>query len=187
MTRIAVVGGGPAGYEAALVAVQLGAEVTLVDRDGVGGMCVLADCVPSKTLIATSDALTQLGSADHVGVRVAEGGVHADLAEVNQRVKSLALAQSADISARLVREGVTVLRGHARLLPGRRVQVDNEVLATDVVLLATGATPRVLAGAEPDGERILDWRQLYDLPALPEHLVVVGSGVTGAEFASAYL
>jgi dihydrolipoamide dehydrogenase len=104
--------------------------------------------VPSKTLIATSDALTQLGSADHVGVRVAEGGVHADLAEVNQRVKSLALAQSADITARLVREGVTVLRGHARLLPGRRVQVDSEVLATDVVLLATGATPRVLAGAE---------------------------------------
>jgi dihydrolipoamide dehydrogenase len=187
VTRIAVVGGGPAGYEAALVAVQLGADVTLVDRDGVGGMCVLADCVPSKTLIATSDALTQLSSADHVGVRVAAGGVHADLAEVNQRVKALALAQSHDIAARLVREGVTVLRGHARLLPGRRVQVDSEVLATDVVLLATGATPRVLAGAEPDGERILDWRQLYDLPALPEHLVVVGSGVTGAEFASAYL
>jgi dihydrolipoamide dehydrogenase len=186
VTRIAIIGGGPAGYEAALVAVQLGAEVTLVDRDGVGGMCVLADCVPSKTLIATSDALTQLSQADRVGVH-AEGAVGADLGEVNARVKALALAQSHDITARLEREGVTLRAGHARLLPGRRVQVGDEEIDADVVLLATGATPRVLLGAEPDGDRVLDWRQLYDLPALPEHLVVVGSGVTGAEFASAYL
>ena len=186
MTRIAIVGGGPAGYEAALVAVQLGAEVTLVDRDGVGGMCVLADCVPSKTLIATSEAMTNLSHADLVGVH-ADGSVHAQVAEVHARVKALALAQSADIAARLVREGVQVHYGAARLRAGRKVEVGNEVIAADVVLLATGAHPRVLPGAVPDGERILDWRQLYDLPALPEHLVVVGSGVTGAEFASAYL
>jgi dihydrolipoamide dehydrogenase len=60
-------------------------------------------------------------------------------------------------------------------------------LDADQVLIATGASPRVLPGAVPDGERILSWQQMYDLPALPEHLVVVGSGVTGAEFASAYL
>ena len=60
------------------------------------------------------------------------------------------------------------------------------MLAADVVLIATGATPRVLPDAQPDGERILDWRQVYDLTELPEHLVVVGSGVTGAEFVSAY-
>ena len=186
MTRIAIIGGGPAGYEAALVAVQLGAEVTLVDRDGVGGMCVLADCVPSKTLIATSEAMTTLSHADRVGVH-SEGSVSVQVDEVHARVKALALAQSNDIAARLVREGVSLLSGPATLLPGKRVQVGSEVIAADVVLLATGASPRVVAGAEPDGERILDWRQLYDLPALPEHLVVVGSGVTGAEFASAYL
>lgn len=186
MTRIAIIGGGPAGYEAALVAVQLGGEVTLVERDGVGGMCVLADCVPSKTLIATSEAMTQLSHADLVGVHT-DGVVSVQIAEVHARVKALALAQSADIAARLVREGVRMLYGEAQLLPGRKVSVGQQVVAADVVLLATGAHPRVLAGAEPDGERILDWRQLYDLPALPDHLVVVGSGVTGAEFASAYL
>ena len=186
MTRIAIVGAGPAGYEAALVAVQLGAQVTLVDRDGVGGMCVLADCVPSKTLIATSDAMTTLSHADLVGVHT-EGAVTARVDEVHARVKALALAQSADIRERLVREGVRVEHGAARLLGDGRVQVGSTVLAADVVLLATGAHPRVVAGAEPDGERVLDWRQLYDLPALPEHLVVVGSGVTGAEFANAYL
>ena len=186
VTRIVIVGGGPAGYEAALVAVQLGAEVTLVDRDGVGGMCVLADCVPSKTLIATSEAMTDLSQAERVGVH-AVGTVTVQVAEVHARIKALALAQSGDITARLLREGVSIERGAARLLGGGKIEIVGRVLAADVVLVATGAHPRVVPGAEPDGERILDWRQLYDLSALPEHLVVVGSGVTGAEFASAYL
>ncbi len=190
MTRIAIIGGGPAGYEAALVAVQLEAEVTLVDRDGVGGQCVLADCVPSKTLIATSEAMTSFAHADRVGI-TAHGEVCTRLPEVNERVKSLALAQSRDIAAALTRAGVQLLRGQARLAGPGKVEVtaddgSPQVLGADAVLLATGARPRVVPGAETDGERILDWRQLYDLPELPEHLVVVGSGVTGAEFAGAY-
>jgi pyruvate/2-oxoglutarate dehydrogenase complex dihydrolipoamide dehydrogenase (E3) component len=191
VTRIAIVGGGPAGYEAALVAVQLGAEVALVDRDGVGGQCVLSDCVPSKTFIATSEALVHLDDAEQIGVRT-DGSVTAEVPEVHARVKALALAQSADITARLGTEGVRVLHGSACLRGAGRVEVSlndggEEQIEADVVLLATGAHPRVVPGAEPDGERVLDWRQLYDLPALPEHLVVVGSGVTGAEFANAYL
>ena len=191
MTRIAIVGGGPAGYEAALVAVQLGAQVTLVERDGIGGQTVLSDCVPSKTFIATSEAMTAFSHADRVGIR-AVGEVVTQLDEVNARVKALALAQSADIAERLAREGVTVLQGSACLKGAHTVEVTDQDgtrsdVEADVVLLAMGAHPRVVAGAEPDGERILDWRQLYDLPELPEHLVVVGSGVTGAEFANAYL
>ena len=191
MTRIAIVGGGPAGYEAALVAVPLGARVTLVDRDGVGGQCVLSDCVPSKTFIATSEAMTGFAHADRVGVRTT-GQVATAIDEVNARVKALALAQSADITRRLVREGVDVVHGVACLRSAHVVEVTasdggRSELEADVVLLAMGAHPRVIAGAEPDGERILDWRQLYDLDELPEHLVVIGSGVTGAEFANAYL
>ncbi len=190
MIRIAIIGGGPAGYEAALVAAQLEAEVTLVDRDGVGGMCVLADCVPSKTLIATSEAMTSFAHADRVGIST-HGVVSTRLTDVNARVKALALAQSGDIAASLERQGVRLLAGSARLAAPGKVEVTDagggvEVLGADAVLLATGARPRVVPGAEPDGERILDWRQLYDLPELPPHLVVVGSGVTGAEFAGAY-
>jgi dihydrolipoamide dehydrogenase len=189
-SRIVIVGGGPAGYEAALVAVQLEAEVVLVERDGVGGQCVLSDCVPSKTFIATSEAMVHLDDAQRVGVH-GVGEVSADVCEVHARVKALALAQSADITARLGREGVKVLPGAACLQGAGQVEVSTdsgtEQVEADVVLLATGAHPRVVPGAEPDGERILDWRQLYDLPELPEHLVVIGSGVTGAEFANAYL
>ncbi|MGY1754901.1 NAD(P)H-quinone dehydrogenase [Blastococcus sp. SYSU D01042] len=200
MTRIVIIGGGPAGYEAALVAAQLGAQVTVIERDGIGGASVLTDCVPSKTLIAAAGAMTSVHDSAVLGVHGAEpASVGLDLAAVNQRVRGLAVAQSADIHSRLEAEGVRILAGQGRLsdelrgLAAHRVQVVDaagevtEELEADVVLIATGADPRVLPGAEPDHERILDWRDVYDLEEMPEHLVVVGSGVTGAEFASGYL
>ncbi|GAB2482525.1 NAD(P)H-quinone dehydrogenase [Jatrophihabitans fulvus] len=194
-TRIVVIGGGPAGYEAALVAAQLGAAVTVVDGDGIGGACVLTDCVPSKTLISTSDRVTALRDSARVGVGTGE--VDVDFAAVNERIKDLAHQQSSDIADRLVREGVTLVEGRGRFaadqpVRAHRVEVTDpsgEVLDTleaDVVLLATGGTPRVLPTAVPDGERILSWRDVYDLKEVPEHLIVIGSGVTGAEFASGY-
>ncbi len=195
--RVVVVGGGPGGYEGALVAAQLGADVTVVDRDGLGGAAVLTDCVPSKTLISTSDFMSRFFAAAGYGVRLAEspepGSVAtADLPTVNARIKSLALAQSDDIATRMTHEGVRVLRGTGRLDGPQRVQVDlldggTERLDADVVLVATGARPRELDTARPDGDRILTWQQIYDLPVTPPTLVVVGSGVTGAELAHAYL
>jgi pyruvate/2-oxoglutarate dehydrogenase complex dihydrolipoamide dehydrogenase (E3) component len=204
VTRIVIVGGGPAGYEAALVASQLGAEVTLVEPDGLGGACVLYDCVPSKTLIATSETMNSFRDAPALGVRTTggpdgeSGDVVVDAALVNRRVKDLAAWQSEDVWQRVRDEGVRVVEGRGRFAAtapphGHAIEVVApsggvvETVEADVVLLATGATPRVLPGAEPDGERILNWRQVYDLDELPEHLVVVGSGVTGAEFASAYV
>jgi dihydrolipoamide dehydrogenase len=196
VTRIAILGGGPGGYEAALVAVQLGAEVVLIERDGVGGACVLADCVPSKTLIATSESIAALEASDALGVRSVAGGtasdhIEVDAATVYSRVKALAAAQSADITRRVCGEGIRVIKGSGAFVGPGRIEVTTtdgvEEIAFDGALIATGASPRVLPGAEPDGQRILNWQQVYDLSDLPEHLVVVGSGVTGAEFASAYL
>jgi dihydrolipoamide dehydrogenase len=197
VTRIAILGGGPGGYEAALVAAQLGAEVTVVERHGIGGACVLADCVPSKTLIATSESMTAFEASERLGIRARGGGqtidqLAVDGRTVNNRVKALANAQSRDIGSLLIASGVKVLDGTGRFLGPGCVGVttsDGEELElpADVTLIATGASPRTIDGSPPDGERILNWQQVYDLPELPEHLVVVGSGVTGAEFASAYL
>lgn len=196
MTRIVIIGGGPGGYEAALVAAQLGAEVTLVDRDGLGGSTVLTDCVPSKTLIATAEVMTIAADSAELGVVMGDGTapdgvVGVDLARVNTRVKDVARKQSADITRTIAAAGVTVLVGTGRLDGRDRVVADladgtSVTIGADAVLVATGAHPRVLPEAQPDGERILTWTQVYDLDALPERLVVVGSGVTGAEFASAY-
>jgi dihydrolipoamide dehydrogenase len=197
--RIVIIGGGPAGYEAALVAAQLNAEVTVVEAEGAGGACVLSDCVPSKTFIASSDVVTGYRDTEEFGVHA--GGLAAvsvDAQAVNSRVKRLARAQSADIHAKLIKAGVTFVSGTARLGADtlghtHRVEVSPSdgdpayAIDASTVLIATGATPRILPTAQPDGERILTWRQVYDLPELPERLIVIGSGVTGAEFASAYL
>ncbi|WP_299050973.1 NAD(P)H-quinone dehydrogenase [uncultured Nocardioides sp.] len=198
MSRVVIVGGGPGGYESALVAAQLGAEVTVVDTDGLGGSAVLTDCVPSKTLIATSELMTDLGSAGELGLvwEDYEGdtaeSLRVDLAKVNRRVKKLAADQSADILRRVEREEIRIVVGRGRLDGPETVVAtlddgSEERLEADAVLLATGAAPRTLDSAKPDGERIFTWEQVYDLDEIPEKLVVVGSGVTGVEFAAAYL
>jgi pyruvate/2-oxoglutarate dehydrogenase complex dihydrolipoamide dehydrogenase (E3) component len=201
---VVIIGGGPGGYEAALVAAALGAQVTVVDVDGVGGACVLTDCVPSKALISTAAYVGRVGQAVSMGLRTsapAPAGparadnaavLDADLAAVNTRIVALAGKQSEDIGAGLTARGVTVVAGRARLTGPATVRVEPAVgpaydLDADMILLATGAAPRVMDTAVPDGERILTWQQVWALTELPEHLVVVGSGVTGAELAQAYL
>lgn len=201
--RVAVLGGGPGGYEAALAAAQLGAEVTLVERVGIGGSAVLTDVVPSKSLIATADAAVAISEASDLGVQFYAKGEHGkplkpeiaiNLAAVNKRLIALAGQQSEDMRAALLEAGVRILSGHGRLEGTSAIIVstgidgtDFDRIEADTIVVAVGASPRELDSAKPDGKRILTWTQLYDMKALPEHLIVVGSGVTGAEFASAYM
>ena len=189
VTRVVIIGGGPGGYEAALVARQLGATVTIIEASGVGGSAVLTDVVPSKALIAVAEAATHARTAGPLGVHMSD--VTVDLGQVNARLKKWASTQSADIAARLTAEGIEIISGHGYLTSSSSVAATRSdgstvEFAADAILLATGARPRELESALPDGERILNWEQLYDLTELPEQLIVVGSGVTGAEFAGAY-
>jgi dihydrolipoamide dehydrogenase len=200
---VAIIGGGPGGYEAALAAAQLGAQVTLVERAGVGGSAVITDVVPSKSLIATADAAVAITEAGDLGVQLFARGadgkplkpeVAINIAAVNKRLLTLARQQSDDMRAALVEAGVRIIAGHGRLDSDNAVVVstgpggtDFDRLEADTLVVSVGASPRLLPSAMPDGERILTWTQLYDMTALPEHLIVVGSGVTGAEFAGAYM
>ncbi|MFC0682027.1 NAD(P)H-quinone dehydrogenase [Lysobacter korlensis] len=202
--RIAVLGGGPGGYEAALAGAQLGAEVTIVERAGVGGSAVLTDVVPSKTLISTAEAANAIGEAADLGVQFSIRGesgravrpdVTVNLAAVNARLLGLARQQSEDMKANLIKAGVRLITGDGRLDGPQKIVVsagkgkaakDFDEVEADTIVVAVGSSPRVLPTAQPDGERILTWKQLYQLDTTPERLIVVGSGVTGAEFASAY-
>lgn len=197
--RIVIIGGGPGGYEAAIAGRQLGAEVILIEESGIGGAAVLTDVVPSKTLIATAEAAQRVALAQTLGIEFSLDGkkvkpkVKIDLATVNQRLLGLAKSQSDDMLAELAREGVRVIHGRGRLDGNHHVIVEpsfggeSERIEAKTVIVAVGAHPREVGGAKPDGERIFNWKQLYNLTELPEHMIVVGSGVTGAEFASAYL
>jgi NAD(P)H dehydrogenase (quinone) len=202
--RIAVLGGGPGGYEAALTGAQLGAEVTLVERVGVGGSAVLTDVVPSKTLIATAEATNAIGEAADLGVqfftrsdsgRPVRPEVTVNLAAVNARLLRLARQQSEDMKSQLIKAGVRIVTGEGRLDGPTRIVVstgtgkkgtDFDEIDADTIVVSVGASPRLLDSAKPDGKRIFTWTQLYTIDEIPSHLIVVGSGVTGAEFASAY-
>jgi dihydrolipoamide dehydrogenase len=183
-SHIVIIGGGPGGYEAALVAAQLGADVTIMEEHGLGGSCVLTDCVPSKTLIATSNLMAAMEGTRDLGIRFDH-----DIPDAKTATRPGPASVShalADVRMRLAREGVRVTIGRARLARPGVVAVGDEAIRADTVLISVGAHPRELPGAVPDGERLLTCRQIYDLPDLPSELIIVGSGVTGAEFASAY-
>lgn len=196
---IVIIGGGPGGYEAARAGRQLGAEVVLIEESGIGGNAVLTDVVPSKTLIATAEAAERVGVAKSLGVtlilegKIVEPQIAIDLKTVNRRLLALAKNQSAEMRSTLEAEGVRIINGRALLDGNHHVLVQpldgsaSERIEAKTIIVATGARPRELAQATPDGERIFNWKQLYTLDELPEHMIVVGSGVTGAEFASAYL
>jgi pyruvate/2-oxoglutarate dehydrogenase complex dihydrolipoamide dehydrogenase (E3) component len=200
---VAILGGGPGGYEAALAAAQLGAEVTVVERAGIGGSAVITDVVPSKSLIATADAAVAIAGAGDLGVQLFAKGkegkplkpeIAINLTAVNKRLLTLARQQSDDMRASLAEAGVRIISGHGRLEGDHAVVVstgpggtDFDRIEADTLVVSTGSSPRELPTARPDGERILTWTQLYNMTALPEHLIVVGSGVTGAEFAGAYM
>jgi pyruvate/2-oxoglutarate dehydrogenase complex dihydrolipoamide dehydrogenase (E3) component len=180
-----------------MVAASLGAQVTIIERAGLGGSAVLTDVVPSKTLIATADLMTRVGEAGELGVKFdVDGGdfvpvMHADLKHINDRLLGLARQQSRDITSGLQQhQNLRILIGSGKLVDSHTIEVltadGTETVEADTILLAVGAHPRELPTARPDGERILNWAQIYNLDELPEELIVVGSGVTGAEFASAY-
>ena len=197
--RIVILGGGPGGYEAARAGRQLGAEVILIEDAGIGGNAVLTDVVPSKTLIATAEAAQRVAVAQSLGVNFSIDGkkiqpkVDIDLKVVNKRLMALAKSQSEDMLTTLVKEGVKVISGRGRLDGNHHVIVqpvvggEAERIEAKTIIVAVGAHPREVPDSKPDGQRILTWKQLYNLEQLPEHMIVVGSGVTGAEFASAYL
>ena len=182
--RFVIIGGGPAGNTAATHAARLGAEVTIVERDVIGGAAHLWDCIPSKAMIATGGAMSfnqRIG-----GMGLTESASHIDLDLVKHRIGEITDKLQHGIVELLGSQGVRMLHGTGRLKGPNEVEVETadgvESLEADAVLISTGSRPRIPDWATVDHQRVLTTRDAYPPPELPSHLVVIGSGVTGVEF-----
>ena len=182
-TRLVIIGAGPAGNTCATVAAQLGAEVTLIEREVIGGGAHLWDCIPSKALIATGGELAELSRAAAMGI---DASGKLDVEALKERVASIETHLRTSIEELLDSQGVRVIRGTGRLADPHTVVVETasveERLPADFIVLATGSRPRIPDFAPVDGERVLTTRHCYPPPEIPEHVVIIGSGVTGVEF-----
>jgi dihydrolipoamide dehydrogenase len=182
--RFVIIGGGPAGNTAATTAARLGAEVTMVERDIVGGAAHLLDCIPSKAMIATAGAMGDVDASAGMGLSVSDAQL--DLEGLRNRIKHIEARLEHNIVDLLRSQGVHMIQGTARLEGPHQVVVDTpegkRQLEADAILLSTGSRPRIPEWAAVDGERILTTRDAYPPNEMPEHLVVIGSGVTGVEF-----
>jgi NAD(P)H dehydrogenase (quinone) len=187
VTDVVVIGGGPAGNQAASRAASLGAHVTLVERDIVGGAANLWDCIPSKAMIATAGALSFSRRLPGLGFSPNGSPSQVDYEALHDRIGEISSRLQASTERLLASLGVRTVRGVARFVGPHTVAVtgpdaQDEELNASAVVVSTGSRPRLPDWAVPDGDRVLTTRQAYPPPELPEHLVVVGSGVTGVEF-----
>jgi len=182
--RFVIIGGGPAGTQAATVAARLGARVTLIEREVVGGAAHLWDCVPSKAMIATGAAFGQFHDAAAMGL--SSGGAQLDLGALRGRIDGIVAKLEGSGRRLLESQGVRIVMGSGRLLDAHTVEATTaegtETFEADAILVSTGSRPRIPDFARPDGDRVLTTRDAYPPKELPSHLVVIGSGVTGVEF-----
>ena len=179
-----VVGGGPGGVMAATTAASLGARVILVEDSVVGGGAHLWDCIPSKTMAATAATKDLVDKAERLGVVGGVGKV--DQKRLGDRIRGIWQDINFGFLELLLSQDVRIVRGRGRLIGADRVAVETAEgtmdFGFDFCLISTGSAPRVPDWAPVDGERVLTTRDAYDMDEVPEHLVIVGSGVTGVEF-----
>jgi len=184
--RLAILGGGPAGYAAAATAAHFGADVTLIEDNQLGGNCTMTDAIPSKTLLTTANTMLKISQAPDEGVDFARGFPEVNLRRTLARARAVALHQSRGVRERMDGMNVQVLPGHGVVTSGSTLTAhveDQEIeVQFDALLVCTGASPFIPPFARPDGHRVLSTRQIFDLRSLPDHLVVLGAGPTGCEF-----
>ncbi len=183
---VIVIGGGPGGYVAAIRAAQLGQKVAVIEREALGGICLNWGCIPTKALLRNAEVVSLLG-------RGKEFGFHFENLTLDY---SQAIKRSREVSKRLVRgvnflmrkNSIDVVQGTGRLAGPGQVVVEpgGKTLSAKNIILATGARPRSIPGVTIDGERVISSREALERTEVPGHIIVVGAGPIGLEFAHIY-
>lgn len=184
---IAVIGGGPGGYPAAIRAAQSGKSVALIEAKDLGGTCLNRGCIPSKTLIASAEVLRMVQDANEFGISV--NGISFDYEKMVKRKDQVVGKIRKSLEGLIEANHITIFRGYGKFISPKEIKItgqDNLIITADKVIIATGSEPRNIAAFPFDYERIHDSTSLLDYPKLPKKIVIVGGGIIGCEFASLY-
>jgi len=187
---IIVIGSGPGGYVAAIRASQLKMKVAVVEKAEIGGICLNWGCIPTKSLLKSSQVFDYLSHAGDFGIRI-DGEVRADFPAMIARSRSVADGMSKGVQFLFRKNKIDVLQGKGALLAGNSVEVTDNVgqkktYSAKNIILATGARSKELPSLPQDGKRIIGYREAMTLEKQPRTMVVVGSGAIGSEFACFY-
>jgi dihydrolipoamide dehydrogenase len=187
---IAVIGGGPGGYVAAIRAAQLGMKTCVIEKEHLGGICLNWGCIPTKALLRSSEIHHTLQHLSDYGF--AADNIRIDFQNVVKRSRAVSAQLVSGIKHLMKKNKITVFDGFAKLNGlGKILVVDGPAKDTQIaakhIIIATGARARNLAGLEPDGDRVWSYKEALLPPEMPKSLLVVGSGAIGSEFASFYL
>lgn len=188
--RLAVIGSGPGGYVAAIKAAQLGAEVTVIEDDGVGGTCLNRGCIPTKTMIASTDLLARVKELDNFGMQL-RGEIVASLPRIMERKDKVVSTQVKGIKGLFKSWGITLKEGRGVLKSPTSVEVTSkqggtEVVEADKIIIATGSRPAEIPAFPFDGKNIVSSTGALEFAEIPESLLIIGAGVIGSEFACIY-
>ena len=183
---VAIIGGGPGGYVAAIRAGQLGLRTALVEQDELGGICLNWGCIPSKALLKNAEVLSLFHRAEEFGISV--DNLQYDFGKAIDRSRGVVRRLTAGIGMLLKKNSVEHVKGRGRLADAHTVAVDDgsRSFTAGSVIVATGARPRPVPGLEVDGDTIIGSREALELRETPSPVGIVGGGATGVEFAYLY-
>jgi len=189
LKRVVVIGGGPGGYVAAIRAAQLGAKVTLIEKDKIGGTCLNRGCIPTKSLLSDVKLLRSLKNSSVSQSLYREG--FAPLESMMDRKEKVVEELVKGVEMLLQSQRVAVKRGHAELLGFHQIVLLNggekkETIEADVIILAAGSKSKNLPDIAPDGERIITSDEALTLKKIPQEIVIIGGGYIGVEFATIF-
>jgi dihydrolipoamide dehydrogenase len=181
---VAIIGGGPGGYVAAIRATQLGMKTVVIEKDNLGGICLNWGCIPTKALLRSSEIHRTLQHAEEYGFTIK--GIEFNIKKIVERSRKVSAQLSAGIAHLMKKNKIDVIKGTAKILSAGKISVNNETIEAKHIIIATGARARVLPGFEPDGDLVMTYKEAMTPEKLPKNLLVVGSGAIGVEFASFY-
>jgi dihydrolipoamide dehydrogenase len=186
---VAIIGGGPGGYVAAIRAAQLGMSAAVIERDKLGGVCLNWGCIPTKALLKNAEVYRTIQHADRWGITVKD--VSVDFTKVIRRSRDVATLNSKGVEYLLKKHKIEHVAGTARLLGQGRVSVSRdgkiqETVKANHVIVATGARARSIPGVPIDGKKVIDAAAAMVLPKVPKSMIVIGAGAIGVEFAYFY-